>query len=62
METLLEPVMEQVMNEDSAEAVMMSLAQAYPDLDGAALEERMRSLFFVADVWGRLSEEQDATE
>lgn len=62
METLLEPVMEQVMNGDSAEAVMMSLAQAYPDLDGAALEERMRSLFFVADVWGRLSEEQDATE
>jgi len=40
--------------------VMTELARAYPDLDAAALEERLRSLFFAAEVWGRLSDEQEA--
>jgi len=40
--------------------VMTALARAYPQLDAAQLEERMRSLFFAAEMWGRASAQAEA--
>ena len=30
------------------------LAELYPDMDGAALQERLARAIFVANLWGRL--------
>jgi phage gp29-like protein len=60
MEELLAEPMRMIREGENPEAVMTELARAYPDLDASALEERLRSLFFAAEVWGRLSDEQDA--
>ena len=60
MEELLAEPMRMIREGEDPDAVMAELARAYPDLDAAALEERLRSLFFAAEVWGRLSDEQEA--
>lgn len=60
MEEMLAEPLEMIRDGEDPEAVMTKLAQAYPDLDAEGLEERLRSLFFAAEVWGRLSAEEDA--
>jgi phage gp29-like protein len=60
MEELLAEPMRLIQEGEDPDVVMEELARAYPDLDASALEERLRSLFFAAEVWGRLSEEQEA--
>jgi hypothetical protein len=40
---------------------MQALAARFPELGAEALEERLRSLFFAAEMWGRLSEDEDET-
>jgi phage gp29-like protein len=62
MEELLAEPIEMIRDGEDPDAVMEELARAYPDLDAAALEERLRSLFFVAEVWGRLSAEEETDE
>lgn len=60
MEELLAEPMRLIQEGEDPDVVMEELTRAYPDLDASALEERLRSLFFAAEVWGRLSEEQEA--
>ena len=62
MEDVLEAPMRLVMEGERAEDVMEALARAYPDMDATALEERLRSLFFAAEMWGRLTDEEEATD
>lgn len=61
MEDLLEEPMRMVRNGDNPQQVMQALAARFPELDASQLEERLRSLFFAAEMWGRLSEEDDDT-
>jgi len=60
MAELLETPMQLVREGANAQEVMTALARAYPQLDAAQLEERMRSLFFAAEMWGRASAQAEA--
>jgi len=62
MADLLERPMELIRQGASAQKVMTALARAYPDLDAKQLEERMRSLFFAAEMWGRVSAQSEADD
>jgi phage gp29-like protein len=62
MEDLLETPMQLVREGAGAQEVMTALARAYPQLDAAQLEERMRALFFAAEMWGRASAQAEADE
>jgi phage gp29-like protein len=59
MEELLAEPLQMIRDGEDPEDVMQELARAYPDLDAQALEERLRSLFFVSEVWGRLSTQRN---
>lgn len=62
MADLLETPMQLVREGASAQEVMTALARAYPQLDAEQLEERMRALFFAAEMWGRVSAQAEADE
>lgn len=60
MERLLDEPMRLVQEGESHEQVMQALARSYPQMDAAQLEERLASLFFIAEMWGRLEADQEA--
>lgn len=56
-QALLAPLMEQLQQlqaQDDPQALLGWLAEAFPGLDDAQLQERMARLLFAAGVWGRL--------
>jgi len=61
MEELLQEPMEMVRGGENPQQIMQALAARFPELGAEALEERLRSLFFAAEMWGRLSEDEDDT-
>lgn len=54
METVLRPLIERIAAGESFEALQTSLAETYPDMETAALEEMLSRAIFVAEIWGRL--------
>lgn len=53
------PVLAHIRSAKSPEALLGSLAEAYPEMDSDALEQRLERLMFAAMVWGRLSAEEE---
>lgn len=53
------PLLVHIRQAKSPEALLGSLAEAYPEMDSAALEQRLERLIFAAMVWGRLSAEEE---
>lgn len=51
-EQMLAPLL--ALARDDPDALLTRLAELYPALDDAALQERLARLIFVADLWGRL--------
>lgn len=54
MQALLAPLFEQIKRGTDPESLLGSLAELYPDMDGADLQERLARAIFVANMWGRL--------
>jgi phage gp29-like protein len=52
---LLEPILAKIHGGADLSALEGELSELYPDLDTNALEEKLAQLFFVSEVWGRLS-------
>ena len=57
-EALLKPVLELIRN-TGPEAALARLAEVYPDMDDAALTERLARLIFIAETWGRINGRED---
>lgn len=55
MEKVLQPVIDLINTADSMEDVMERMAEQFPDMNTAALEDRIMKAMFLADTWGRLS-------
>jgi len=53
------PLLARIRTAKSPEALLGELAEAYPEMDSAALEQRLERLIFAAMVWGRLSAEEE---
>lgn len=51
-EIMLKPVIELIQNATTYDQVLSGLAEAYPDMDTAALEDRLARALFAADVFG----------
>lgn len=51
----LKAVVQELTAGASADEALATLAEAYPDMDSAALEEQLARAFFVADLWGQLN-------
>jgi phage gp29-like protein len=60
MEQALEPVIDLINSASSMEEIMAKMAAQYPDMSTGKLEERLEKAFFVADIWGRLAEDEEA--
>ena len=58
-QTLAAPIIEPVLRRaaEDPDALLADLAAAYPALDTDALADRLARILFVADLWGRASEE-----
>ncbi|KWZ43755.1 hypothetical protein WS72_13410 [Burkholderia savannae] len=54
MKALLAPLLKQIANGSSADELLGTLAEMYPNLDADALRERLARAIFVANLWGRL--------
>lgn len=54
------PLLARVRTAKSPEALLGELAEAYPAMDGGALEIMLERLIFAAMVWGRLSAEEES--
>lgn len=52
---LLAPLFKRIKEGADPEALLGMLADLYPDMDGAALQERLARAIFVANLWGRLN-------
>lgn len=59
MEAVLEPVMDLIENAASMEEIMQELASTFPEMSTDQLEQRLTSVFFLADIWGRLSAQDE---
>lgn len=55
MRALLKPVIDNLLQGDSIETAMVSLADTYPQMDTGALEQLLARAIFVADLWGQLN-------
>jgi len=53
--TLLEPILAKIYGGADLQTLEDELATLYPELETEALEAKLAQLFFVAEVWGRLS-------
>lgn len=53
------PLLAHIRQAKSPEALLGSLAEAYPEMDSSAMEQRLERLIFAAMVWGRLSAEEE---
>lgn len=58
VEAMLEPVFAAIRS-DGPEAALARLAELYPQMDYAALQERLARMIFVSEVWGRLNAGSD---
>jgi len=58
METLLQPAIRAVQEAKSESEVLGLLAEAWPEMPEDDLVATMQRLFFAADTWGRLSNQQ----
>lgn len=54
MDDLLAPVIQLISNK-SNEEVLDALAEQYPEMDSAALEDKLANALFASAVWGRLN-------
>lgn len=59
-EPIVAPLMEMIRAGETPEQMLGALAEAYPDLDTARLEELLARAFFAASVYGRLAAGGDA--
>lgn len=55
MEGVLTPVIDMITQGKDHNAIMTNLAEAYPTMDTAALEEMLARSIFVSELWGRLN-------
>lgn len=55
MRAALKPVIDNLLQGDSIDTAMESLAAAYPLMDAGDLEDLLARAIFVADLWGRLN-------
>lgn len=55
MRAALKPVIDNLLQGDSIDTAMEALAEAYPQMDTANLEDLLARAIFVADLWGRLN-------
>jgi phage gp29-like protein len=55
MEGVLKPVLDLIKKGTSFDDILTSLAEAYPNMDNAALQEMLSRAIFVSEVWGRLN-------
>ena len=54
-QTILQPVLDKILAE-GPNAARDDVAQLYPEMDSAALENLLARFFFIANTWGRLNE------
>lgn len=59
IEPLLLPVIEKVKAAKNENELLSILADAYQSMDDSALVEKLGDLMFVADVWGRLTMQEE---
>ncbi len=55
MEGVLKPVLDLIDRGESFEAILAQLAEAYPDMETAGIEEMLGRALFVSELWGRLN-------
>lgn len=59
IEPLLLPVIKKIKSASNENEVMSVLAEAYPTMDDGQLIETLGDLLFIADLWGRLSAQEE---
>ncbi|WP_334158664.1 DUF935 domain-containing protein [Oryzomicrobium sp.] len=60
MEKALKPVVQYIQKGGDPQEAMARIADVYPEMDTAFLEEMLARAIFVAEIWGRLSAEAEA--
>jgi phage gp29-like protein len=55
MDTMLKPVFDLINSGSSMEDVNKKLAELFPDMDSTGLEQLLAKMFFISEVYGRLS-------
>lgn len=58
-EEQLKPMIELINRAESYEEVMTSLATAYPEMNTEDLEDRIAKAYFIADILGRITEQEN---
>lgn len=53
-QAMLKPVLQAIADNTAPDALLAMLAELYPEMDAADLQERLARAMFVANVWGRL--------
>lgn len=54
-EAMLKPVVDLIQNASTYHEVMVKLAEQFPDMDTAKLEDRLARALFAADAWGMIN-------
>ncbi|MEQ8577577.1 MAG: DUF935 family protein [Balneola sp.] len=60
LQELLQPLLDLVNSSGSYEDILQKLAGLYPDMNSEQLEERLARAYFIADVIGRITEEENS--
>lgn len=60
MEKALKPVVQYIQKGGDPQEAMARIADVYPEMDTAFLEDMLARAIFVAEIWGRLSAEAEA--
>lgn len=62
VDAIMAPIISAIRDGESIEDVLTRLAGLYPSMDATGLQSKLEQAMFVADLWGRLSAQQETAE